>query len=223
MMRMRECTGGVARAAGKPCVAARPARRERLGGRSGRALHRARRLHGTMVGALLLVLLDAAVELVAQRVDRGVHVRLGRIRVDVASPHVQRGLGLLPQLLDGENTVHVDHLVEMARDALEKLLLDIAPQRGGDFDMVTREVEPHMPSPCELSVRYIARGPALRRSLEGAIPRLSRYFATVRRATGMPSLESSSAIRPSLSGSSESSSFTSFLILARMAVEEVPE
>src|SRR6185437_3383707 len=100
-----------------------------------------------MIGALLLVLLDATIELVAQCIDRSVHIRLGRIRMDVASPYVQGGLGLLPQLLDGENTVHVDHLVEMARDALEKLLLDIAPEGRGDFDMVTREVEPHMPSP----------------------------------------------------------------------------
>ncbi len=55
------------------------------------------------------------------------------------------------------------------------------------------------------------------------MPIASRYLATVRRATGMPSAESSSAMRPSLSGSCGSSSLTSFLILARIAVEEVPE
>ena len=49
----------------------------------------------------------------------------------------------------------------------------------------------------------------------------SRYFATVRRATGMPSADSSSARRLSDSGAAGSSSRISFLILARIAVEEV--
>src|ERR1700730_3822604 len=70
---------------------------------------------------------------------------------------------------------------------------------------------------------YICFDPALLRSLEGAMPMASRYFATVRRATGMPSPDRSSAIRPSLRGLSASSSLTSFLILARMAVDEVPD
>ena len=41
---------------------------------------------------------------------------------------------------------------------------------------------------------YLAAAFALR-SLEGASPRASRYLATVRRATAMPSPESSSAMR----------------------------
>ena len=35
-----------------------------------------------MIAALLLVLLDAAVELVRQQIDGGVHVLVGRIRVN---------------------------------------------------------------------------------------------------------------------------------------------
>jgi hypothetical protein len=50
----------------------------------------------------------------------------------------------------------------------------------------------------------------------------SRYFATVRRATGMPSADSSSAMRLSLRGLSCASSRISLRILARIAVEEVP-
>src|SRR6185437_3784424 len=72
-------------------------------------------------------------------------------------------------------------------------------------------------------VPYICLELALLRSLEGAIPMASRYLATVRRATGIPSPDRSSAMRPSLSGLSASSSLTSFLILARMAVEDVPD
>src|SRR5437763_1575943 len=50
------------------------------------------------------------------------------------------------------------------------------------------------------------------------MPIASRYLATVRRATGMPAAERNSATRPSLNGPSASSSFTSFLLFARMAV-----
>jgi len=47
---------------------------------------------------------------------------------------------------------------------------------------------------------HICFSPARRRSFEAAMPIASRYLATVRRATGMPSAESSSAMRPSLRG-----------------------
>jgi len=46
--------------------------------------------------------------------------------------HVQRGFGLLSQLLYRQHTVHVDDLIKVSADALE-LLLDITPQRRGDF------------------------------------------------------------------------------------------
>src|SRR6185436_8975372 len=69
----------------------------------------------------------------------------------------------------------------------------------------------------------ICRDPVRRRSFDGAMPIASRYLATVRRATGMPSPESSSAIRPSDRGVSTFSSLASFLILARIAVEDVPD
>src|ERR1700678_1035203 len=61
------------------------------------------------------------------------------------------------------------------------------------------------------------------RSLDGASPIVSRYLATVRRATGMPSPERISASRLSLKGLAGSSSRMSLRILARIAVEEVPE
>src|SRR5262245_7522154 len=60
------------------------------------------------------------------------------------------------------------------------------------------------------------------RSLEGASPSASRYLATVRRATAMPSPDSSSAIRLSDNGLPGSSSLMSLRILARTAVEEAP-
>src|SRR6185436_3314212 len=68
---------------------------------------------------------------------------------------------------------------------------------------------------------YRAAALALR-SLDGASPRASRYLATVRRATAMPSPDRSSAMRLSDSGLPGSSSLMSFLILARTAVDEAP-
>ena len=50
----------------------------------------AQRAHrrGVVVGALLLVLLDAAIELVRQQIDGRVHVFLGCVRVDGTTAHV---------------------------------------------------------------------------------------------------------------------------------------
>src|SRR5215469_4552180 len=185
-----------------------------------------------VIVAFFLVLLDAAIELVGQQVDGRVHVLLRRIRVDGAAAHVQGRLGLLSQLLHRQHTVNVDNVIEVPADALE-FLFDITPQRWGDLDVVTGDVELHRPPPVGVvrdfrlhllgHVLYIGFIPARRRSFEAAMPIASRYLATVRRATGMPSAESSSAMRPSLSGASGSSSLTSLRILARMAVDEVPE
>src|SRR5689334_16489600 len=112
----------------------------------------------------------------------------------------------------------------MSGDALQ-FLLHIAPHGGSDFDVMTGDAELHsrLHSSVDSKTGYIGFDPARRRSFEGAMPMASRYFATVRRATGMPSLDRSSAMRPSDSGASPFSSLTSFLILVRIAVDEVPD
>src|SRR5579859_1530885 len=74
---------------------------------------------------------------------------------------------------------------------------------------------------CRQSVSYEARAAARLRSLEGAICMPSRYLATVRRATGMPSCDKISASLESLHGLSVFSWDISFLILARIAVEDI--
>ena len=51
----------------------------------------------------------------------------GRVGVDRVAAHVQGGLGLLSQFLHRQDAVHVDDLIEMARDALE-FLFDVAAQ-----------------------------------------------------------------------------------------------
>ena len=63
---------------------------------------------------------------------------------------------------------------------------------GGDFDMVTGKRQLHdallfRPYLLESILELLRRWPLALRSLEGARPSASRYLATVRRATGMPS------------------------------------
>ena len=76
---------------------------------------------GVMVGGLFLVFLDAAVELVGQRVDGGIHVLFGGVGVDLVPAHHQGGLGLVAHFFDREHAVDVDQLLEMPGDALEFL------------------------------------------------------------------------------------------------------
>src|ERR1700722_17983828 len=94
---------------------------------------------GVMVGGLFFVLFDAAVELVGQCVDGGIHILFSCFGVDLVSAHHQRGLGLVTHFLDREDAVDVNQLLEMPRDPLE--FFDyIAAQRGGDFHMMTAEI-----------------------------------------------------------------------------------
>src|ERR1700739_293615 len=79
-------------------------------------------LHGVMVCHLFLVLLDASIQLVGEQIDGGVHVLLGRVRMDRVTAHVQGRLGLLSQFLHRQYAMHVDDLLEMSSDALELLL-----------------------------------------------------------------------------------------------------
>src|SRR5271167_3802352 len=68
---------------------------------------------------------------------------------------------------------------------------------------------------------YDARAAARFRSLDGAICIPSRYLATVRLATGMPSCDRISASLLSLHGFSGLSCEINFLILARIAVDDI--
>jgi hypothetical protein len=49
---------------------------------------------------------------------------------------MQGGLGLLSKFLNGQYTVHVDHVVEVTRDAFE-LLFHVRAHGGSDFNMMT--------------------------------------------------------------------------------------
>src|SRR5882672_1717790 len=95
-----------------------------------------------MVRELFLALLHPPVELVDERVDRGVHVAVDGVGMDAPARERQRRFGLVSQFLDGEHAVYVDDVIEMPRDALE-LLLDVALERRRDFHVMTAEIELH--------------------------------------------------------------------------------
>ena len=78
---------------------------------------------------LLLVLLDLPVELVDQGVDGRVHVVLDRVGKQGVAADVDRGLRLVPQLLDRQDAVHVGDVVEMPFQA-RQLAVDVVAQGG---------------------------------------------------------------------------------------------
>ncbi len=52
--------------------------------------------------------------------------------------------GCVPQLLDRQRALHVDDAVAVPQDARD-LLLDVAPQRRRDLDVVSAQVDLHRP------------------------------------------------------------------------------
>src|SRR5687767_11115136 len=123
--------------------------------------------------------------------------------MQILARNVQRDLGLLRELVRGEDDVGVDHVVEMARDP-GHLGLHVAAQRGSHFEVMATDVQVHK------AFRW----------LTGGICSDSRYFAIVRRATTMPCSPRICEMRASDSGALASSAATSCLIRARIAAEE---
>src|SRR3954466_8749559 len=95
-----------------------------------------------LVVALVLVAQDLAVELVGEQIDRGVQVRVLAFAVQVLAAHVERHLGLLPQLVDGEDDVGVDQMVEMPRHPLE-LRMHVGADRRSHIQVMSAHVEVH--------------------------------------------------------------------------------
>ena len=98
-----------------------------------------------MVGLLLLVLLNLTVELVSQIVDGCVQIGISALDKNILTGNMQRDFGLLVQLLDAQNNVHVDYVIEMARDLLQ-LLANIVANGGADFQMMTTDLQIHTAS-----------------------------------------------------------------------------
>src|SRR2546423_1090604 len=69
--------------------------------------------------ALPLVPRNLPVELVGQRIDRRVHVGFDALGVDFLAADVKVAGDLLPELVDRQPDVDVDHVVEVARNTLE--------------------------------------------------------------------------------------------------------
>src|SRR5436189_3848265 len=95
--------------------------------------------------ALVLVAQDLTIELVGEQVDRGIAIVFLAFAVQVLAAHMQRALGLLADLVHGEDHVGVDHMVEVPVDALE-LRAHVAQDRRSDIDMVPAHVEVHIAS-----------------------------------------------------------------------------
>src|SRR5690606_37147789 len=177
---------------------------------------------------------DLSIQLVDQRVDRRVQVTIGAFCKEVLAPDVQGDLGLLDQLVHGQEHVDVDHVIVVPFDPLE-LGRDVLTQCRCDADMMSADREVHASSfatgdmprddwrlgrcRCDTGCRRRSAHSVLRWDT-GGIRRDSRYLATERRATTMPCSPSVSAIWLSDKGCLESSAAMSCLIRARIAVLE---
>src|SRR5687767_8359199 len=72
------------------------------------AVHLAR-FGGVFVGLHFLALDHAPVELVGQQIDGSVHVFLCGVGMNGITAYMQCGFGLLSELLNGEDAMHVDY------------------------------------------------------------------------------------------------------------------
>src|SRR5688572_26373352 len=132
-----------------------------------RSVHPAARdFSGVMVDQLFLVLANHAVELVGEGVDRGVHVGVLRVGVDHRATHADRRLGLVLQLLDGQDAAHVDDSLEMAQYAVQ-LPADVLAQRWRNLDVMAGKRQLHVPV-----LRVACR--SFRRSAAGTLPARAR-------------------------------------------------
>src|SRR5205814_1439133 len=113
--------------------------RTRLAGmdRCNSALDRSRLVPAAV--ALLLVPQNLAVELVGQRIDRGVHVGLDALGVDLLAADVKVGGDLLPELVDRQHDIDVDHVVEVPRYTL-KLGRYVFANGGRDQEVMAGQV-----------------------------------------------------------------------------------
>src|SRR6185312_11717885 len=101
---------------------------------------------GVMIGQLFLVLLHLLVDFVDERVDRRVHVRRGRVRVQRAggflAGELDRRFGLMQNLFDTQHDAELMQIFEVARDPLE-LVRAVIAERGSDFDRMTLNRDLH--------------------------------------------------------------------------------
>src|SRR5271165_1744486 len=97
---------------------------------------------GMVVGGLFFVFLHAAIELVGQGIDGGIHVRFSCIGIDLVPAQHESGLRLVAKSFDREHAVDVDQLLEMPGDAFE-FLDDVGVKRFRDFHMMAAEIELH--------------------------------------------------------------------------------
>ncbi len=72
----------------------------------------------TMILNLLLVFLNLTIQLVGQIIHRGIQIGIDAFDKDILTWYMQGDFGLLVQLLDAQYNVHIDDVIEMARDLL---------------------------------------------------------------------------------------------------------
>src|SRR5947208_4707855 len=101
-----------------------------------------------MIGELFLMLLHLPIELVGERIDRGVHVGIDALRVDLLAANMDVRFHDLSYLVHTEHHADIDHMVEMPRHPVE-LVDDISADRGCDLKVMSGEVQVHQLLLCD--------------------------------------------------------------------------
>src|SRR5258706_3508815 len=95
-----------------------------------------------MLEIALLVLQYLAIELVDQRVDRRIHVRVVAFDKNVLAGEMHIGFDFLLELFHRENHVDVDDMIEMTRDARE-LAGHVIAHCGSDVHVMAAQMKIH--------------------------------------------------------------------------------
>src|SRR6185369_17167718 len=118
---------------------------------------------------------NLAIQLVEHGVDGGIEIVAGFFDMHVLAGHMDGNFGLLFEFLDRQDDAHTGYLVKMANHGIQ-LVFHVLAQGGGNFDVVTSDLQIHV-----FSSLY-----RVLRKLTGGMLSDSRYLATVRRATTIP-------------------------------------
>lgn len=115
-----------------------------------------------VIGNFFLVAPDLAIQLVRQRIDRGVHVRTNSMGKELATRHLHSGFRLMPVFLNFQHNMYVRYVVVMALQSRE-LSLNILFQSRGYVYMMSADIDMHMQCSYRWFLGYVSNfGPISR-------------------------------------------------------------
>jgi hypothetical protein len=72
-----------------------------------------------VIAEFLFVFLDTAIQFVGERVDRGIHVVMDGVGVQLSAAQINGCLGFMTEFFYGQYAVHVHYMIRVTHDAIE--------------------------------------------------------------------------------------------------------